>query len=125
MGDPFEPGQLPSPRLLVRRFNTDLYELTMAAGYFEAGKADNRATFELFVRRLPWNRNFVLAAGLAQAVDYLLNLKFTAAEIRRTMQSRQAAAVRAHAFRVLRYARRAAVHRRSLCRARGHAALRR
>ena len=61
--------------------NTDLYELTMAAGYFEAGKADNRATFELFVRRLPWNRNFVLAAGLAQAVDYLLNLKFTAAEI--------------------------------------------
>ena len=61
--------------------NTDLYELTMAAGYFEAGKADDRATFELFVRRLPWNRNFVLAAGLAQAVEYLLNLKFTAAEI--------------------------------------------
>src|SRR6476661_4973798 len=53
----------------------------MAAGYFEAGKADNRATFELFVRRLPWNRNFILAAGLAQAVDYLLNLKFTPAEI--------------------------------------------
>jgi len=50
-------------------------------GFFEAGKADNRATFELFVRRLPWNRNFVLAAGLAQAVDYLLNLRFTAAEI--------------------------------------------
>jgi nicotinate phosphoribosyltransferase len=61
--------------------NTDLYELTMAAGFFEAGKAQDRATFELFVRRLPWNRNFILAAGLAQAVDYLLNLRFTAAEI--------------------------------------------
>jgi nicotinate phosphoribosyltransferase len=61
--------------------NTDLYELTMAAGFFEAGKAQDRATFELFVRRLPWNRNFILAAGLAQAVDYLLNLRFTPAEI--------------------------------------------
>jgi len=61
--------------------NTDLYELTMAAGFFEAGKAGNRATFELFMRRLPWNRNFVLAVGLAQAVEYLLNLRFTTAEI--------------------------------------------
>jgi len=54
--------------------NTDLYELTMAAGFFEAGKASARATFELFLRRLPWNRNFVVAAGLAQAVEYLQNL---------------------------------------------------
>ena len=61
--------------------NTDLYELTMAAGFFEAGKAGNRATFELFVRRLPWNRNFVLAVGLAHVVEYLLNLRFTPDEI--------------------------------------------
>jgi nicotinate phosphoribosyltransferase len=60
---------------------TDLYELTMAAGYFEANKTRERATFELFVRRLPPNREFVLAAGLAQAVEYLLNLRFTAEEI--------------------------------------------
>ena len=77
MSDPFEHDQ---PQLGAA-LNTDLYELTMAAGYFEAGKAQDRATFELFVRRLPWNRNFVLAAGLAQAVEYLLNLEFTAAEI--------------------------------------------
>ena len=77
MSDPFEHN----PPQLGAALNTDLYELTMAAGYFEAGKAQDRATFELFVRRLPWNRNFVLAAGLAQAVDYLLNLKFTSAEI--------------------------------------------
>ena len=32
---------------------TDLYQLTMAAGYFEAGKTQERATFELFVRKLP------------------------------------------------------------------------
>ena len=53
---------------------TDLYELTMAAGYFEAGKTAERAIFELSIRRLPPHRNFVLAAGLPQAVDYLLNL---------------------------------------------------
>jgi nicotinate phosphoribosyltransferase len=56
---------------------TDLYELTMAAGYFEAGKASQRATFEFSIRRLPANRNFILAAGLPEVVDYLLNLRFT------------------------------------------------
>jgi nicotinate phosphoribosyltransferase len=60
---------------------TDLYELTMAAGYFEAGKADEKATFEFTVRKLPAHRNFLLAAGLPQAVDYLLNLGFAADEI--------------------------------------------
>ena len=60
---------------------TDLYELTMAAGYFEAGKIAERATFELAIRRLPANRNFVLAVGLPQVVDFLLNLSFTAEEI--------------------------------------------
>ena len=60
---------------------TDLYQLTMAAGYFEAGKAQDRATFELFARHLPHNRNFILAAGLAQAVEYLRDLRFTAEEI--------------------------------------------
>ena len=72
---------------------TDLYELTMAAGYFEAGKADEWATFEYTVRRLPAQRNFLLAAGLPQVVDYLLNLSFTAEEIdyvRRLPQFRNA-----------------------------------
>ena len=60
---------------------TDLYELTMAAGYFEAGKVAERATFEFSFRRLPRHRNFVLAAGLPQVVDYLLNLNFNGEEI--------------------------------------------
>src|SRR5579864_8544079 len=53
----------------------------MAAGYFEAGKSAEKATFELAIRRLPANRNFVLTAGLPQVVDFLLNLSFTAEEI--------------------------------------------
>lgn len=56
---------------------TDLYELTMAAGYFQAAKTTEVATFEFTIRRLPANRNFVIAAGLPQAVEYLLNLRFT------------------------------------------------
>jgi nicotinate phosphoribosyltransferase len=60
---------------------TDFYELTMAAGYFQAGKATEIATFEFAIRRLPPNRNYVLAAGLPQAVDYLLNLGFVDEEI--------------------------------------------
>lgn len=61
---------------------TDLYQLTMSAGYFMAGKSGETATFELFFRRLPRYRNFVLSAGLSQVVDYLLNLHFTEEEIR-------------------------------------------
>ncbi len=60
---------------------TDFYQLTMAAGYFQAAKTRERATFELFFRKLPHNRNFILAAGLAQAVEYLLDLRFTSEEI--------------------------------------------
>jgi nicotinate phosphoribosyltransferase len=59
---------------------TDLYELTMAAGYRAAG-FDARATFELFVRGLPARRNFLVAAGLAQALEYLEHINFSAHEI--------------------------------------------
>ena len=61
--------------------NTDLYELTMAAGYFAERKTGEIATFELSVRRLPEPRNFLIAAGLAQAVEYLRELKFQPEEI--------------------------------------------
>lgn len=66
----------------ISGLNTDLYELTMAAGYFEAGKAQQSAVFELFFRRLPRYRNFVLSAGLQQVVDYLLDLHFEEDQVR-------------------------------------------
>lgn len=59
---------------------TDLYELTMAAGYF-ANDRRERATFELFVRDLPAQRSYLVAAGLRQAVDYLLALRFSAEDV--------------------------------------------
>ena len=60
---------------------TDLYQLTMAAGYFESGKAGQTATFELTIRRLPAHRNYALVCGIPQIVDYLLNLSFAPEEI--------------------------------------------
>ena len=60
---------------------TDLYELTMAAGFVAQGKQRDIATFEMFVRKLPGNRRFLVAAGLAQALEYLTGLRFTVEEI--------------------------------------------
>jgi nicotinate phosphoribosyltransferase len=60
---------------------TDLYQLTMMAGYQHAG-ITGRSTFELFVRSLPPGRAFLVAAGLEQALDLLGSLRFTADEIR-------------------------------------------
>jgi nicotinate phosphoribosyltransferase len=54
---------------------TDLYELTMAAAYFE-NDFHATASFELFVRSLPPERSFLLAAGLEQALDYLESVRF-------------------------------------------------
>lgn len=59
---------------------TDLYELTMAAGYFQTG-FDGRATFELFIRHLPPHRNYLVVAGLEEAVEYLENVHFAPDEI--------------------------------------------
>lgn len=54
---------------------TDLYELTMAAAYFDNNER-HRATFELFVRTYPKERCYLIAAGLEQAIHYILNIRF-------------------------------------------------
>lgn len=60
---------------------TDLYQLTMAAGYFRHGLHEQRVSFELFVRRLPQNRRFMLFAGLEMILDYLRNLRFSEEQV--------------------------------------------
>ena len=59
---------------------TDLYQLTMAAAYHSNGR-DERASFELFTRKLPEGRSYLIVAGLEQALDYLRRLRFSADEI--------------------------------------------
>lgn len=59
---------------------TDLYQLTMAQSYFEHGK-NHPATFSLFIRRYPPNRNFFVAAGLATVLTYLQQVHFPSAAL--------------------------------------------
>ncbi len=59
---------------------TDLYQLTMLQGYFESGM-NEKAVFEFFVRELPENRNFLIAAGLEQVISFVEELRFSSDEI--------------------------------------------
>jgi len=59
---------------------TDLYQLTMLQGYYEQDM-EALAVFEFFVRKLPENRGYLVAAGLAQVLTYLEQLQFSSDEI--------------------------------------------
>ena len=62
---------------------TDFYQLTMGAAYYQynlennINETEDIATFELFIRQFPRNRNYLIFAGLEQAIQYLLNARFT------------------------------------------------
>ena len=58
-----------------RALLTDLYEVAMLQAYFMQ-RADKTAVFEFYVRQLPDQRNFLLAAGLAQVINYLTGLRY-------------------------------------------------
>ena len=60
---------------------TDLYQLTMVACYAGEGIAEKKACFELFARRLPDNFGYLIAMGLAQALEYLEQLSFSREQI--------------------------------------------
>ncbi len=59
----------------------DYYELTMGNGYFELGKGDEIAYFDVFFRKIPDGGGFAIAAGLEQVIDYIKNLHFSSADI--------------------------------------------
>ena len=60
---------------------TDLYELTMLAGYFEKGMHEKPAVFDLFFRKAPFLGNYAVLAGLETALNYLAGLHFTADDL--------------------------------------------
>lgn len=60
--------------------NTDLYQLTMSAAYFE-NKINYTSSFELFVRKFPENRSFMVAAGIEHCLEYLTEMTFTSEDI--------------------------------------------
>lgn len=73
-----------APALPSARYSallTDLYELTMACGYWRAGRLDQEAVFHLFFRSAPFQSGYTIAAGLADALAWLRGLRFTADDL--------------------------------------------
>ena len=60
---------------------TDLYELTMMAGYLDQGKAGDTAAFDLYFRRNPYGGGYAVAAGLNDAVRTIMEMRFSADDI--------------------------------------------
>lgn len=62
---------------------TDLYQLTMAAAYYVSPNriSNSQGIFEMFVRKLPLNRSYIVAAGLEQALQFILGMKFNDKQI--------------------------------------------
>jgi len=67
------------PRLSA--LNTDLYEVTMACGYWKAGMSDHEAAFHVVFRENPFGGEFTLACGLAQVIDLVREFQFRENEI--------------------------------------------
>ena len=60
---------------------TDLYELTMAYGYWKQGLADRGAVFHLFFRRKPFKGSYALTAGLQTAVEFIQDFHFDESDL--------------------------------------------
>jgi len=60
---------------------TDLYQLTMAYGYWKSGRADREAVFHLLFRKAPFRSGFTVAAGLAAAIEFLRRFEFSAEDL--------------------------------------------
>ncbi len=80
-------GSLPSPHVmtplnpLVQPLLTDLYQLTMAYGYWRSGMHQRRATFELFFRRNPFQGEYTIFAGLREVLAFLEQYRFADSDI--------------------------------------------
>lgn len=61
---------------------TDLYELTMLAGYLEKGMAQKPAVFDLFFRKNPFEGGYAIFAGLGPALEYLEGVRFQPEELK-------------------------------------------
>ena len=60
---------------------TDLYQLTMAYGYWKMGSAEQEAVFHLFYRKNPFGGNYAIAAGLQDVIDFLSTFKFSNSDL--------------------------------------------
>ncbi|MEJ1971140.1 MAG: nicotinate phosphoribosyltransferase [Lacunisphaera sp.] len=66
-----------TPRARGSALLTDLYQLTMAYGYWKTSRHDQEAVFHLFFRKPPFSSGYTIAAGLGDAIAWLRRLEFT------------------------------------------------
>ena len=85
-----QPKPDPQPQLSLSPADysllTDLYQLTMTACYVGESLDQSTASFEMFVRKLPKGFGYLIAMGLAQALEYLEQLRFNPARIAQLQQ---------------------------------------
>jgi len=60
---------------------TDLYQLTMAYGYWKTGRAEHEAVFHLFFRKPPFGSGYTIAAGLEPVIEWLKHFRFAADDL--------------------------------------------
>jgi len=60
---------------------TDFYELTMAQTYFDSGKKDEIAYFDIFFRKNPFNGGYTISGGLDETIDFIKNFHFSEEDI--------------------------------------------
>jgi nicotinate phosphoribosyltransferase len=60
---------------------TDLYQITMAYGYWKAGKAEQEAVFHMLFRKHPFKGGFTVCCGLADVIEYLRAFKFEKSDL--------------------------------------------
>jgi len=60
---------------------TDLYQITMNAAYLDSGRDNETATFDLFIRKLPKDRGYFLAAGLEDVISYVKDIQFDETDV--------------------------------------------
>jgi len=66
---------------IVQAMLTDFYQVTIARAYFEEGRADEPAVFDLFYRTQPFNGTFAVVAGISEAIKFIRNYKFSESQL--------------------------------------------
>lgn len=74
--------QLPPPvNNLVTPLHTDLYQLTMAYGYWKTNRHNEDSVFELFFRKSPFKGTYTIFCGIDEVLKFVSNFRFTAEDI--------------------------------------------